>query len=61
MARQVLYRQRIAIVRLDSARGGGACIQGSLRIFEDKPPPLSGPCLLLKRGGGAYFREDTVL
>ena len=30
-------------------------------IFENKPPPQFGPCLLLNGGGGAYFREDTVL
>jgi hypothetical protein len=36
-------------------------IRGELRIFEYKPPPQSGLCLLLKKGGGAYFREDTVL
>ena len=28
-------------------------------IFENKPPTQSGPCL--KKGGGAYFQEDTVI
>ena len=59
MARQVLYRQRKA-----SKYGyllGGAYIRGALCIFENKPPPQSGPCLMLKKQGrGAYFREDTV-
>ena len=31
-------------------------------IFENKPPPQSGLCILLKKWeGGAYFREDMVL
>ena len=39
-----------------------AYIRGELRVFENKPPPQSGPCLQLKKGGGggAYFRDNTV-
>ena len=30
-------------------------------MFENKPPPQSRSCPPLKKGGGACFREDTVL
>lgn len=29
-------------------------------LFENKPPPQSGVCILLKMGWGAYFQEDMV-
>ena len=32
----------------------------TLHIFENKPPPQSGPRLLLIIKGGGYFWEDTV-
>ena len=38
---------------------GGLIFEGKC-IFENKPPPQSRSCLLLKKGG-AYFREDAVL
>ena len=28
--------------------------------IRNKPPPQSRSCLLLKKGEGAYFREDMV-
>ena len=31
-------------------------IRGTLHIFENKPPPQSGPCLLLKKGGLIFSR-----
>ncbi len=34
----------------------GAYIRGELRIFEYKPPPQFGPCLLLKKGGLIFGR-----
>ena len=47
------------LVRL-SARGGLIFEAHCMRIFENKPSTQSGPCLMLKWGGGAYFQEDTV-
>jgi hypothetical protein len=38
----------------------GLYLRQVAHIFEYKPPPQSGSFLLLKKGGGAYFREDTV-
>ena len=45
--------------RLQMDPKGGLMFEGKC-IFENKPPPQSRSCLLLKKGG-AYFREDTVL
>ena len=39
---------------------GGLTFEGKC-IFENKPPSQSTSCLLLRKGGGNYFREDTVL
>jgi hypothetical protein len=59
MAKLSLYRQKRD--DKESHLLEGAYIRGKLRMLENKPPPLSGPCLLLKGGGGgAYFWEDTV-
>ena len=38
---------------------GGLIFEGKC-IFENKPPPQSRSCLLLKKDLGAYFREDMV-
>ena len=45
-----------------SSRGGLIFEAHCTYVFENKPPPQSGPCLMLKKGGGgAYFRDDTVI
>ena len=47
-----------------SCGGGGGLtfVDEEKYIFENKPPPQSRSCLLLKKGWGLiYFREDTVL
>ena len=43
----------MAIASWPGRRGGGS---RALRIFDNKPPPQSGPCLLLKRVGLIFGR-----
>ena len=57
MPMQVLYMQR-KVSKAACWREAYVC--GTLRIFENKPPPQSDPCLLLQRGGGGYFWEVMV-
>ena len=70
--RQVLYTCKTMLTTITNfipsvmwaiLLGGGAYIQGILRIlFENKPPPQSGPCLLhVGRGGVGLLLEDMVL
>ena len=37
--------------------GGGSCV---LCIFDNKPPPQSGPCLPLKKVGLIYGRIWSI-
>ena len=52
MSKRVLYMQ---VSKAISARGG-LIFQGTLDIFENKPPPQSRPYLLLKKAGLIFGR-----
>ena len=40
----------------NGGRGGGELIFEGKCVFENKPPPQSRSCVLLKKGGGIFGR-----
>jgi hypothetical protein len=54
MAKWALYRRRRDGKQSHPLEG--AYIRGELRILEYKPPPQSGPCLPLEKGGLIFGR-----
>ena len=59
MARRSLYAGREDMIGKAICLRG-AYILGELCMFENNPPPQSGPYLLHEGVGGDYFWEDMV-